>query len=345
MDPERKPESPSSSCPDNDTIFIVLTGSITIIDRNITLLQNSLPLYPRSHPERIDNVYILASERWARYRLSQEKQDVDKCILHCTEAIFLPPISRDGPLLNNVFQLLFHLASALRERSEKFEEAEGVKYSIDYFRYLRGLPLDSFDLSRNDVTASLIQALATPVELAAGDMTRNIEEMVVLCRELLASNLSANFPRDAFVSFDMAIQVAFDRGLSIQLLDEAIECLRGAVKACPPGSHLVLLALARRLFTRFMKTRSNDDYEEATVLLERIIDPNLPGGCPDSIQVLASSYAAVLALFRSTIFENPEYSEVTISRLRTILSTSSVDGDLRLRFANALATQARERFT
>jgi hypothetical protein len=79
--------------------------------------------------------------------------------------------------------------------------------------------------------------------------------------------------------------------------------------------------------------------------LERILDPNQPGECPDSIRDLASSLATVLAFFRSTIFENPEYSEVTISRLRTLLSSPSIDEGLRLQFTDVLAIQARERFT
>ena len=155
MDLERKPESPSLNCPDIDPF---LTGSIADIDRNITFLQNSLPLYPRSHSGHINCVYSLAEERWKRYRLSQDKEDLNKSIAHSTEAIFLPPVSRDGPLLNSIFKLLFHIAFALLVLSRKFEQHEGVKHSIEYFRYLRGHPFDSFDILRNDVTTLLIVA-------------------------------------------------------------------------------------------------------------------------------------------------------------------------------------------
>jgi hypothetical protein len=71
-----------------------------------------------------------------------------------------------------------------------------------------------------------------------------------------------------------------------------------------------------------MDTHSNGDYEEATALLERILDPNQPGECPDSTRDLASSLATLLAYARSTVFDNPGYSEVAISRLRTLLSSS-----------------------
>ena len=169
MDPERKSECPGSNRHDNDPVPF-LPGSIADIDRNITSLQDSLSLYPRSHSEYINGVYNLAEVRWARYRLSQEKEDLDRSIVHCTQAIFLPPVSRSGPHLKNVFQLFFRLASALLERSEKFKQREGVKYAIDYLRYLRGLLLDSFDLGvpRNRVSTSLIRALAAQVAWILG---------------------------------------------------------------------------------------------------------------------------------------------------------------------------------
>ena len=91
--------------------------------------------------------------------------------------------------------------------------------------------------------------------------------MVVLCRELLTSNISADFPVAAFISLDEAFGVKAILGRPIQLLDEVIECLRDAVKVCLPSSYHVLLALAHRLITRFKETYPNDDYEEATALL------------------------------------------------------------------------------
>jgi CHAT domain-containing protein len=324
-----------------------LTGTIAEIDCNITFLQNSLSLYPRSHSEYINSVYNLAEERWARYQLSQEKPDLNESIVHCTEAIFLPPVFRDGPHLNNVFQLLFQLAYALLERYDEFEQPEGVESSIEYLRYLRGLPLDSFDhrLPRNLVTTSLIRALSIQVRLDAGDGTRNIKEIVTLCHELLASDLSADFPVRAFRSLNLAVNAEFVRGRPIQLLDKVIECLRDAMKVCPLGSYDVLYALANQLFTHFTKTHSNHDCEEATALLETILDdPNQPGECPGPIRDLASALVTMIAFVRSTIFENPEYSEVTLSRLRTELTSSSVDEGFRVQIADLLATQARRRF-
>jgi tetratricopeptide (TPR) repeat protein len=330
----------------NDTTvspFLTVSESIVDIDRNITILRNSLSLYPRSHSEYIDCVYDLAEERWARYQLSQEKQDLDKCIVHCTEAIFLPPVFQDGPDPNSVCQLFFLLVSALLARSDKFGQPEGVKYSIEYLRYLRGLPLDSFDIRvpRNLVTTSLIHALSIQVRL--GDGSRNLKEMVVLCRELLTSNISTESLEGVFKSLNWAADAEFKQGRPIQLLGDVIECLQDAVKVYP-GSYGVSLVLAYQLYNRFEDTHSKDDYEEATALLKRILDPDQPGDCPDSFRDQASFLATLLAYARSSIFRNPEYSEVAISRLRTLLSSPSIDEGLRLTFTESLAIRARERF-
>ncbi|KAH9005615.1 CHAT domain-containing protein [Lactarius hatsudake] len=318
--------------------------SITDIDGHIAVLQNVPSRLTRSHLEHINGVHALAMARFARYTLSQQKEDLDKSILHYTEAILLHPVSRGGHSLN-IVKVLSYLARTLLYRSEKFEQPEDVKYSIVYFHYLRGLPLDSFDVSRHIVTTSLIQALGIQVMSEAGDGTHNVNEMVDLCRELLDPNISADFLVAAIWSLGGAVTSVCSPVRSVQLLDKAIGCLRDAARVCTPGSHLVLYALAHTLFTRFMETHSNDDYEEAMAQLERILDPNQPGERPDSAQNLALCLAGTLVFVRSTIYENPEYSEVTISRLRTLLSSFSDDREMRLNLTDILATKTRERFT
>ncbi|KAH9162881.1 CHAT domain-containing protein [Lactarius sanguifluus] len=330
MEPERKPESPVS---------------ITDIDSCIAITQNVLSRNPRSHSEHIIDVHTLAKARFVRYTLSQQKEDLDKSILHFTEAILpLPPVSRDGHSLN-IVKLLFSLASALLHRSEKFEQPEDVKYSIEYLRYLRGLPLDSFDLSKHTVTTSLIQALGIQVKSEARDSTQAVNEMVDLCREFLSPNISADFPAAAFVPLGWTITGEWVRGRSVESLDKVVECLRDAVRLCPPGSesHPVLFALVVTLSIRFTGTHSNEDYEEGMALLERILDPNQPGECPESVRDRALFLASGFAFARSVIFQKPEYSEITISRLRTFLDSSSIDEPFRLTITRVLAVQNRER--
>ena len=260
-------------------------------------------------------------------------------------AILLPPVSRDGLLLSNAFNLLFHLAHSLIQRSEEFDQFEGIKYPIKYLQFLRGSTLDSFGVSRDFVTTSLVRGLGIQVKAGYhGDLTRTIKEMVVLCRELLTSDFSAFFPTDAFRALSAAADAEFRRGLPIELLDEAVDCLRDAVKVCPPNSYRVFIALVEQLRSRFTKTGSLDDYEEATALLENILDPNRPGECPDSIRVLASMLATHLAFARCSHFKNPEYSEVAISRLRAELSSPSIDTVLRIQYSGMLSMLVKDRF-
>ncbi|KAH9162890.1 CHAT domain-containing protein [Lactarius sanguifluus] len=316
--------------------------SIRDIDGDIADFQNVLSRYHRSHSEHIIGVHILAMARFARYTLSQQKEDLDKSILHYTEVILLLPVSRGGHPFN-IVQLLLFLAIALLCRSEKFEQPEDVKYSIEYLRYLRGLPLDSFGLARRTITTLLIQALGIQVKSEARDSTQDVNEMVDLCREFLGPNISADFPAPAFISLGLAVMVEFTRRRSVQSLDKVVECLQDAARLCPQ-SHPVLFALAVTFWTRFMGTHSNEDYEEGEALLERILDPNQPGECPDLVRDVALHLAGWFAFTRSVIFEKPEYSEITISRFRTYLNTSSINAPFRLQFTRLLAVQNRERF-
>ena len=292
------------------------------------------------------NVHLLAMARFSRYRLSDQREDLDMSILHYTEAIFLPPMLTflTGPS-PNIAQTLFRLALALLERSEKLEQLKDIEYSLEYLRYLQRLPLDSFDVPRSNVTTSLIQALRTQVRLGAGNGTQNIEEMVVLCNKLPSSIKSAVIPTVAFSYLREAANIEFNRGLPTEMLDEVIRCLRDAGKVHPPGSydawHEVMYALAFTLGNRFIKTHSKEDYEEATAVLERILEP---GGCPDSFRSVPSSLALILAHGRLAIFQEPEYSEVAISRLRAEFNSPFLDEGLRLLFTSSLATQTGNRF-
>ena len=80
-------------------------------------------------------------------------------------------------------------------------------------------------------------------------------------------------------------------------------------------------------------------------LLERIIDSSQPGECPDAIRDSASSFSTMLVFARSTFFKNPEYSEATLSRLRTELGSSvGTENVMGLEFADILASLANDRY-
>ena len=102
-----------------------------MIDRAIALVHSVLPLLPRSPKEHTDCVQDLVDLRYGRYERSHDKEDLDKSIVHCTEAILLLPVSRDIPYSKNAFRLLFRLAQSLLERSREFNQPEDIKHLLN----------------------------------------------------------------------------------------------------------------------------------------------------------------------------------------------------------------------
>ena len=280
---------------------------------------------------------------FSRHWRSHQKEDLDKSILHFTEAIFLLRVKQVTVL--NAVQTLYYLAYALLERSEEFsEEPDDIKYAMDCLWYIRRFPLDSLNVPRTVVTTLLIRSLRSQVRFGVGNQTQDIKVMVVLCNELLSSNKSEDVPTDASIYLSEAVShINLNNEFPTEMLDEMIDCLRNAVKVCSlaPASYKVMYALAKALKLRFIEAHSKEDYDEATVVLEKILEP---GGCPESFRILPSILATTLAHWRSDLFGEPEYSELAISRLRTHSSSPSLDERLRVPFKSSLASLTRRRF-
>ncbi|KAI0292212.1 hypothetical protein B0F90DRAFT_1823106 [Multifurca ochricompacta] len=304
------------------------------LDQIITYLQGALSRIPRSHPAYTAHIYLLAKSRSNRYQLSEQKEDLDKSILHYTESIFLPP---SWGFYLNVVQVFFQLVLSLFRRSKKFKQPEDAKCVVEYLRYLRGLPLDTYEVPHEVVTKSLVEALGIQVELEAGE-TRDIEEMVILCQELLTCHSSANHTTHAIDALVSAILCELRQEKQVQPLDGIIKCLRDALKICPPGLHPVPLGLAVTLIIRYRTNFSNGDYDEAMTLLESVIASR------PQFQIEASVYAATLACLRVSFYPNPEYLEEAISRFRTLLGSSSLDNDFRYGVTLNMESLAKMRF-
>ncbi|KAI0298392.1 CHAT domain-containing protein [Multifurca ochricompacta] len=305
--------------------------SIMELDQRITYCQGVLSRIPRSHPDYTACIYRLATSRSKRYLLSKQKEDLDKSIVHYTEAIFLPP---SWGFYLNVVQVFFRLVFSLLYRSMRFKQPEDVKCVVEYLRYLRGLPLDTFDVSHKVVTESLVDALSIQVDLEA-DGTGDIEEMMILCQELLTCHSSEKYPTDAINAFTIAILRKEEK---VEPLDGVIQFLRDALKICPPDFDQVPLGLAATLKIRYEKNYSNDDYDEAMTLLESVIASS------PQFQIQASGLAANLVCMRASFYPNPEYLEEAISRFRTLLGSSSRDNDLHTRGMASLAWMRLENF-
>ena len=98
------------------------TGSIHEIDADISQFRLRLSVLPRDHPLPI-GVSMLGMQLLARYGQSNQKDDLDKSILHFTESLLFSPLSwlAHGPVILDV---LYLIALSLSERSRVSKEPE-----------------------------------------------------------------------------------------------------------------------------------------------------------------------------------------------------------------------------
>ncbi|KAH9014462.1 CHAT domain-containing protein [Lactarius hengduanensis] len=288
----------------------------------ITLFQHLLATKSRSDPRRIRILIGMAAMRIRRYEFSSQREDRDKSILHETEAILLPPRSWLGQD-PNILEIFFALALALVNRSKVFRQYEDAIYAARYLRYLRDQP--QFGFRRHEVTASLVDALACQVELGACDVMQCIEEMAVLCRELLTSDASNDDTARSLTQLAGVFLSKFSLSATDQPLNQIIECLRLARKHKLDMG--VSFALAMSLLCRYFTTFVNDDYEEAVSALDEIIASTSTGVShwQDGFLRTTRFLAKTLALIRSIAHSTPEYLEEAIYRARTFSDPSSED--------------------
>jgi len=138
--------------------------------------------------------------------------------------------------------------------------------------------------------------------------------MVGLCHELLALEISGDYPVEAFTALGGLLSVEFRPTLQGRTLDQVVECLRKAVRTCPPGVHNIHLEFATSLQFRFLQTPSDGDYHDAMEVLEEIVAPDRLGDNPSSHSVEACILMARFTIFRCNEQERPEYIEEALSR-------------------------------
>ncbi|KAH9170833.1 CHAT domain-containing protein [Lactarius sanguifluus] len=309
-------------------------GSIHEIDSFLTYAQDLLSSLPRSHPLRPARIYDLALERLDRHKLSNQKEDLDKAILHFTESIFLQPRSWPGTK-PNILRILYNLAVTLNKRSNGSKQPEDAACAAKYLRHLRDQPHELFRFPRHQVTSSLIYGLGVLVRLEAGNVMRNIREMAVLCSELLTLDASEGETTDVVTLIYEAVFSKIRMGVPDQPLDQLIECLRLA-RTRKPEMRDAHFALAYCLGIRYGMTFVNDDYEEAASIFDDIIASSPPG---DKLVIRFQEMVTALAISRPVMHENPEYSEEAIYRARATL-TSYTDEQM----SSLLAPVVKKRF-
>ncbi|KAI9452952.1 CHAT domain-containing protein [Lactarius psammicola] len=316
-----------------DTTQPELEPPLHEIDDTIAILQLSLSLFPRSHPRHRTCIQTLAIVHFVRCKVSGRKEDLDKSIFYYTKAIFLSQQPGEGPSLN-ILQNFLHLAFALLHRSQAFKQPEDAKYSAEYFRYLRDQPLVAFNISPDQVTTWLVQALGIQIVLGSGNVVRDVEEMTTLCHGLLASESSAAHSTSAIEALAGAALI----GLRTE--KQPLNCRPRADPGLQEASYL----LAMCLFMRFVMTYSNEDCDEAIAAFEQTISSHATADHLDSLHALATPLLTMLTNFRSVVYKNPEYLEEAIYHFRRFLGSAAL-GDPLLTFLNeTLWGNAQRRF-
>ncbi|KAF8496718.1 CHAT domain-containing protein [Russula emetica] len=275
--------------------------------------------------------------RFERYKILKTSDDLDQSILRFTEAMSLP-LPWD-PRCRNIIQIFFHLTIALVHRANDSKRPEDVTRSIIHLRYLRGQSLEAFNIPPNRVTGLLLDALEIQVEMRLGDVRQDIEEMAVLCHELLKSDIPTTSLTGFITCLVRAVNAQFGRFSEWQEpSDKVIECLQEANRRLPDSPD-VSNALACSLFYRFRITYSNDDYEGGTTILDKVI--HAPG---DGHKEFALRLAAAFAQARSSMFGKPEYLEQAIHTTRTLLSEAALEDTLHPTVMYGLALLHGNRF-
>jgi len=321
----------------NDSIF---SDPLHELDRAIAEFRHDVTTLPRASPERIGSIKALAGELAQRYLLLGQVDDLEQSILCFTEAIFLPPHwDRRCP---NIAQDLWSTAKLLFFQATRHMDPEDLKHPVIYLRYLYGQSPEAFNISPDEVKETLVCALALQAELELGDVMQDIEEMADLFFELLNSDTWTT-STDTITLFAKVVKHRYGRReTGKEPPAKVIYCLRKA-KSRLPDSDELSIALACTLLDRFFITYSNDDYEEGTVILDKIFTSHTPGDDPSQYQH-ALMIIVAFAEARLLVSGRPEHLEEAIYRVRNWLAWIPLEDPDRPFLVSYLTSLQSKRF-
>ena len=317
------------------------TGSIHEIDADISQSRLQLSVLPRDHPLRPDRVLRLCVQLLARYGESNQKDDLDKSIIHLTVSLLSSPFSwlAHGPM---ILDALYFLSHSLYELSRVSKEPEGAIYATKYLHHLQDSAHTPLIIRRQQVTASLVKTLGLQMELKASDAVQTLEEMTALTQELLTSDPSSDDTTHAITCFASVVGRARLglSNLSLDLLNEIIECLRLA-RVHKPEVQVVHFFLINCLVSRYRYTLNNE-LDEAEQILDEMITSSSPG---EEFLAAYQKLVPALAMLRSGLMDShPEHSEEAIYRSRAFLASSSAEDPLYPAWSQLLESAANNRF-
>ena len=320
-----------------------LLVTLSEVEKKISETHTFLASSHRFDPNRPTHLIRLAELRTWRNSLSPNKDDLDKSIIHIAEVILLQFQSS-----YDVVNLLFQLANGFYSRSINYKQPEDVKYSVEYFRFLRvnfhPLQLEASDIPRGQLTLCLVQAMAHHLELEPWDnaMIQDLEEMATLTHELLSSDSSTRDLVDPIKIFCSAVNHKFTLEDIKLPSEQVIQVLRKAETIIPDLG--VSYALALCITQRFLKAHVINDYEDAIDIADKIVAAHSPGDSLTLWQRKAIQLIKALVLSRSNSYSNPEYLEDAIHRFRYLLSLSSLLDQERTDLDGALNIYLKQRF-
>lgn len=304
-------------------VSAAFAASIDELDELISRFEDTLSTLPRSTAIRTSLFLALAKTRVLRYRLSGDEQDIDTLTLQFTLAIFLPSHSPCKYGLHPA-SALCHLSEALLHRALKSEQLSDVRYCIKCLHFLRGQTLVAFGLY-HDTAKHLLLALALQLTIESPNETHMqvVEEMSILCGDLLASDLADKDLIEPVTSFAKGVYIYLGT-MGNELSPQVIECLREASNRLP-GLHDVSRTFILSLFIRFDASKSNVDYEDVMATVNKILASHSTTDGPNELIKDASRVAAVLVYGRFAIYRKPEDLEEAIFRWRYYLSELPLD--------------------
>jgi hypothetical protein len=276
----------------------------------------------------------------SRHKSSGQNEDLSQSLLNLTEAILLP-FWPSGKFNVHFVDILFHLASALLRRAKVFKQLIDANSAIQYFHHLRDQPLENSDIVPNEVTISLIEALACRAELGSSDGVQDINDIIAICHELFDLDISESLELRASRALRIAIDACGDYNGPV--LDHCIKLLRQEIIR-RPNSPAFSDALALSLTLRFKETLADDDFNEATTMLYSSLGSPPLGDPPDIWQQLSSATLLMLLGIRSATHGKPEHGEESMSHIRYLLRSSFLPDELRPDFVRLLQRAADARF-
>ena len=295
--------------------YFSFIGDVCTLNSITSHRQNILWPLSRSHPRRQAGLYHLGRGLLLRHKRrkssssSSPNDDLGQSILHLTEALFLP-ICASSEFGVNIIDIFSELASALVQRSKRSNNLEDANFAIQFLRCLPGQPNNS-GIPQYKMMISLIEALGIRAALfESSDGMQDIKDIITTCDGLLDSDSSEFSSSTAILALITAISACGEG--NIPVLDQCIRHLREA-SILRPNSPVFSVALAQSLVYRFAETPTNDDFGEATTILNRITGSPSPGDSLNGWQRLSLNAIRTLLNLRALWYEKPECVEEAIS--------------------------------